>query len=288
MKKRKAGNKSITLCKTLVIILFIGSVLFFTYACNLFASAPEPVITEPPQQVSTPEPTPTPTPAPTPEPTPTPTPEPTPYVRVIDPELPMVALTFDDGPCDLTDQLLDMLEEHYAVATFYVLGRKVEDKSDTVLRAFDMGCEVANHSWSHPSLDRISSDRIHTQLQDTSDAIEAVTGVPPSSVRPTYGRTNSKLENVAQELGLPLVFWSIDPSDYLDRTPERIYDIIMDAVQDRDIILLHDIHERSIEAATMWVPSLIESGYQLVTVSELLEFSGITPEPGESYRHGRP
>jgi len=274
-----------------MLFLAIGGVLFFAQACHLQAPAPEPVISEPSQEASIPEPTPTPTPtptpAPTPEPTPTPEPEPTPYVRVIDPSLPMVALTFDDGPGKLTDQLLDILEEHYAVATFYVLGRQVEGKSDTVLRAFDMGCEIANHSWSHPSLDRISSDNIRKQLQDTSDAIEAVIGVPPSNMRPTYGRINAKLENVTHELGLPMVLWSIDPSDYLDRTPERIYNIIMDEIQDRDIVIMHDIHERSIEAAAMLIPSLIESGFQLVTVSELLEFSGITPEPGVAYRHGR-
>ena len=199
----------------------------------------------------------------------------------------MVALTFDDGPDDLTSQLLDILQEHYAVATFYVQGRRVEGYSDTVFRAFEMGCEIANHSWSHPSLDRISSDNIRTQLQDTSDVIESITGVAPSSMRPTYGRINSRLESVTEELGLPMVLWSIDPSDYLKRTPETIYNLIMDAVQDRDIILLHDIHERSIEAAAMLIPSLIESGFQMVTVSELLEFSGITPEPGVAYRHGR-
>jgi len=199
----------------------------------------------------------------------------------------MVALTFDDGPCDLTSQLLDILQEHYVVATFYIQGRRVEGYSDTVVRAFDMGCEIANHSWSHPSLDRISRDSIRSQLQKTNDAIEAVTGVRPSSVRPTFGRTNSDLQNVARELGLPLVFWSIDPSDYLNRTPEGIYNHIIDAVQDGDIILLHDVYERSIEAAAMLIPSLIESGFQLVTVTELLQFSGIKPEPGASYRHGR-
>ena len=199
----------------------------------------------------------------------------------------MVALTFDDGPGELTNQVLDMLEEHNAVATFFIIGRKVEDNSDTVLRAFEMGCEIGNHSWSHPSLDRISSSRIHTQLLDTGNAIEAVTGVSPAIMRPTFGRINTKVTDASRELGLAIIFWSIDPSDYLDRSPESIYDHIMDRVEDKDIILLHDVHERSIEATNLLIPSLIDRGFQLVTVTELMDFSGITLEPGENYRHAK-
>jgi len=199
----------------------------------------------------------------------------------------MVALTFDDGPGELTNEVLDILEEHSVVATFFVIGRKVEDNSDTILRAYEMGCEIGNHSWSHPSLDRISSGSIHTQLLDTGTAVEAVTGVSPAIMRPTFGRINTKVIDTSRELGLAIIFWSIDPSDYLNRSPESIYDHIMDNVEDKDIILLHDIHERSIEATKLLIPSLIESGFQLVTVSELMELSGITLEPGEKYRHAR-
>jgi len=199
----------------------------------------------------------------------------------------MVALTFDDGPGDLTDQVLDILQEHNVVATFFVMGRKIEDNSDTVLRAYEMDCEIGNHSWSHPSLDRISSARIHTQLLDTGTAIESITGVAPAIMRPTYGRVNKKVINTSRELGLALILWSIDPSDYLDKSPESIYDHIMEKVEDKDIILLHDIHERSIEATKLLIPSLKARGFQLVTVSELMDFSGITLEPGERYRHAK-
>jgi len=205
----------------------------------------------------------------------------------IDPSLPMVALTFDDGPAGLTDPLLDILEEHGAVATFYVLGMQIDRYRETLQRAFDMGCEIANHTWSHRWLDRISIDNIQTQLNDTSALIEEVVGVSPSNMRPPYGSYNEDVQNVARELGLSIILWSIDPSDYLNRTPDRIYNDIISIVQDKDIILLHDIHERSIAATRRLVPSLIEKGFQLVTVSDLMYFSGITPQPGEVYRHAR-
>ena len=205
----------------------------------------------------------------------------------IDPSLPMVALTFDDGPGKLTNQVLDILERYDAVATFYVIGMQVEDHSETILRAVNMGCEIANHSWSHRSLERISIDSVRTQLQTTNFVIESITGVAPVSMRPPFGRTNSNVQSISRDLGMSVVMWSVDPSDYLEKSAYSIYSHIMGEVRDRDIILLHDVYDRSIEATRSLVPELIERGFQLVTVSELLYFSDIEHEPGATYRHGR-
>ena len=206
----------------------------------------------------------------------------------IDPELPMVALTFDDGPGKLTEQFLDVLEKYDVVATFYVIGRQVKSNSETVMRAFDMGNEIANHTWSHVSMEKASAGTIRKQLQDTNNAVEAVTGVAPVSMRPPFGAVNSNARNVIREFDMPVVLWSIDPSDYLPRSPYNIYSYIMERITDRDIILLHDIHERSLETIKTLIPSLQSKGYQFVTVSELMYFSDVTPEPGKIYRHTRP
>jgi peptidoglycan/xylan/chitin deacetylase (PgdA/CDA1 family) len=208
-------------------------------------------------------------------------------IRNLDPSLPMIALTFDDGPSTMTIEILDILEQHNVVATFYVLGSLVERHSDIVLRAFNMGCEIANHTWSHISADNASADSLRSQLLRTRNEIESIIGVPSASFRPPFGRITTILQDVTGELGYPIILWSIDPSDYLDISPEHIYDHIMERVQDRDIILLHDIYDRSLDATRRLVPSLIEQGFQFVTVSELLYFSNITPNPGGTYRHGR-
>jgi len=207
--------------------------------------------------------------------------------RSLDPSLPMVALTFDDGPGNYTNDLLDILEEYGVVATFYVQGQRVERNSETILRAFKMGSEIGNHAWSHPWLNRSSAGTIRSQLERTNDAIEAVTGVRPTSLRPPYGSSNANVRNIAGELGLALVFWSIDPSDYLPKSVNELYRYFMHRRQDRDIILLHDVHARSIETTRHLIPSLIEKGYQLVTVSELMYFSDIILEPGVNYNHAR-
>jgi len=205
----------------------------------------------------------------------------------VNPLLPMVALTFDDGPGDYTGQVLDILEQYNVVATFYVIGKQVERHSETVLRAFDMGCEIANHTWSHWSLDNVSGESIRKQLGDTNAVIESVTGVIPSSMRPPFGNSSSNVRAISGELDLAVVFWSIDPSDYLSKSPDRIYDYIIERVRDRDIILLHDVYERSVEATRRLVPYLINNGFQLVTVSELMYYSDISFNPGSSYSHGR-
>ena len=286
-------------------------VLFALLFCFVFLSAnacqmidPDSVDIEPSVFLSsglkpTPEPIPTPTPTPPPEQTPDPTPEPDPIPdipqvtilpleqRKIDPSLPMIALTFDDGPSKLTNQFLDVLEEYGAVATFYVIGEYVRNNSDTIQRAHEMGCEIANHTWSHRRLTRISNDAIRSQLKDTSDAIENAIGVRPTHMRPPWGESNANVLSVSRELGLSVVFWSVDTSDYLSITPERIYNKIIDEARDKDIVLMHDTYERTLDALKMLLPSLVEKGYQFVTVSELMEFSDKELEPGKSYNHGR-
>jgi len=207
--------------------------------------------------------------------------------KKIDPSLPMVAITYDDGPTDITPRILDILEEYDAVATFYVAGRKVNQYRDTIIRAYDMGNEIANHTWGHMSLDRGSAGSIRSQLEDANNAIEAVIGVRPTSMRPPFGRSNATVRSVSGELGLAVVFWSIDPSDYLPRSVDTLYDYVMERVTDRDIILFHDTHERSIGTTERLLQTLSEQGYQFVTVSELMYYSGITLEPGVVYKHAR-
>jgi len=207
-------------------------------------------------------------------------------IRTIDPERPMVALTFDDGPSEFTLPILDVLEQYGAVATFYVAGSRVANNSDIVLHAFNNGNEIASHAWSHRMLTRLSEGNIRTELENTNNAVEAVTGVPPSNMRPPYGSINGRVRKVTAEMGLPIIHWSLDPADWRTRNADTTYNRVMDTIKDRDIVLLHDLSAPTAEAVRRIVPELINRGYQLVTVSELFEYSGVTPEPGVLYRSG--
>lgn len=235
----------------------------------------------PPTPVPTAEPVPTSEPMPTP--TPEPTLEPTPDPDAVDPDKPMVALTFDDGPGGYTDWLLDVLEENDVKVTFFMCGSSIGSYEDTVRRASEDGHEVASHTWSHPSLTSLSYEDISDQISDTRSLIYDVTGKDTKLMRPPYGNTDSRVTAVAEEEGVSMIKWSVDTMDWSVLNAWAVYEHIMNYASDGAIILCHDIHRTTIEAMEMAIPALLEEGYQLVTISELLTCRGGTIEPGVIY-----
>ena len=98
---------------------------------------------------------------------------------------PYIALTFDDGPsATLTPKLLDLLAAHQMKATFFVVGQNAADNPAILKRALREGHEIANHSWSHPNLGKMSDDGVRRELQKTDDAIFAAIGKRPTFLRP--------------------------------------------------------------------------------------------------------
>ena len=192
-----------------------------------------------------------------------------------------IALTFDDGPAAYTTEILDLLVQHGGRVTFFVTGSRVEANADIIRRAFDMGNEIANHSWSHARFTRISDDQIRDEIQRTSDALRAVTGVSPPFYRPPYGSTDDRVVRVSAEMGYSIIKWTLDTLDWRHRNPYFTYRAIIDRVEPGSIILLHDIHATTAEAMRYVIPDLIARGYELVTVSELIEYLYGGLDPGQ-------
>ena len=189
--------------------------------------------------------------------------------RVINPYKPMVALTFDDGPHAVyTDQILDILEEHHAVATFFEVATNLSKAPDAVRRAADLGCEIGSHSYRHGNLGKMSQEAIQADLAAADEAFVQVLGQAPALLRPPYGSINKALKTSS---GKTLVTWSIDPQDWLSKNAEKVVSHV-ESFKDLDgqVILLHSIYGSTVEAPRVLVPWLQEQGYQLVTVSELL------------------
>ena len=201
-----------------------------------------------------------------------------------DSERQLVALTFDDGPIQYTEYILDILEQYGGRVTFCVLGYRVETWASTVARAVSLSSEVVGHSWDHPNFTMISEHDIAEQIIFTSAAIEAAMGAtPPRLFRAPYGRVNDEVVNVAERLGYAMLHWSIDPRDWEIRDPEHIYNYIMDNAVHGAIFILHDIRPTTMEAMEKVVPALIENGFELVTASELIEYVYGGLVPGEVY-----
>ena len=206
------------------------------------------------------------------------------------PRRPMVALTFDDGPAATTWQILNILENHNARATFFVLGRNLERYRSTVLRIFESGNELAGHSYNHRRLiPPMTDEQIIREIQSASAAIEEITGVPaPPMFRPPIGIWDNRLVEISYEIGYAIILWNHDPSDWLHRDACHIYYHIMRNVRNGDIIVLHDIYQTTARAMERVVPGLIRLGFDLVTVTELIYHNhGRMPMNGQIYSSGR-
>lgn len=198
----------------------------------------------------------------------------------VDPDRPMVALTFDDGPGKRTGELLAKLEEYHAHATFFMLGQKVSSYPEEVGKMKEIGCELGNHSYDHANLGKSDAAKVIDEITSTNDKVAAITGENPTVMRPPYGSISDTLK---QNVGMPMILWNIDTLDWKTRNARATIDNVMNNVKDGDVILMHDIHSETIDAALELIPKLQEAGYQLVTVSELAAAKGKALESGGRY-----
>ncbi len=202
----------------------------------------------------------------------------------IDPTKKMVALTYDDGPSAYTKDILKCLQENHAKATFFVLGCNIDAHKDAVSAAKKMGCEIGNHTYSHPMLTRRDANQIREELDSTDRKIKCITGDNPVVMRPPGGDVN---DPVAQIIDRPIILWSIDTRDWEHRNTNRTIQNVMNNVKDGDIILMHDIYPATRDASLTIIPQLRRMGYQLVTVSELAQYRNVKMKKGEIYHSFR-
>ena len=189
---------------------------------------------------------------------------------------PMIALTFDDGPGEYTETLLDTVEKYNIHVTFFMLGKNVEGRESTIQRMVKLGCEIGNHTWDHQELPNMDLDSALQEFQKTDDALVKACGQAPTICRAPYGAiTDEQISAV----GKPFFMWSTDSLDWKLMDADADYNQIMNdsSLGDGSVILMHDIHEPSVKCATeKLIPALIDQGYKLVTVSELAEAKDVT------------
>lgn len=208
------------------------------------------------------------------------------HVHYVDIHKPMVALTFDDGPYDkVTAKILDLLEKHDAVATFFVVGSRVGSDYDhgCVERAVRMGCDIGNHTYSHKyELPDLSVSDMMGELGNCEDAVKAVApDYQMRFMRPTAGAIDDRVKENAP---YAIITWSLDTLDWSSRDSDQIYAQVTDTIQDGDIILMHDLYEETYGAVARLVPDLSDQ-FQFVSVSELIEYKGDDIEIGRVYKH---
>lgn len=194
----------------------------------------------------------------------------------------LIALTFDDGPtAGATDELLGGLAARGVRATFFLCGYRMEMFPELPARIAEDGHELAVHGFSHAYLQNLPQEAVAAELSDTAALISELSGCAARAFRPPGGLYSDAVRRAAEEAGLYLALWSVDPHDWRDRDASLIARRILSEARAGCVVLLHDLYRTSADAALAVVDALQSQGWEFVTVSELAERTGGLPAPGE-------
>lgn len=206
-------------------------------------------------------------------------PKPKPVTKQVSEKI--IALTLDDGPGRYEDDFIALFNKFNIKATFFYIGQNVNANPEVVKRVYDAGHEIGNHTYTHPDLRKISSEKVEEEVSKTSEAIQKATGKAPAFIRPPYGAVN---QSVKQQLNMPIIYWNVDSEDWkLRPDTNKIVDKVMREVHDGSILLFHSLYKSSYDAIEIIIPKLQQQGYRFVTVSELHALCGQTLQPHTIY-----
>ena len=184
----------------------------------------------------------------------------------------LVALTFDDGPGPYTERLLNAMKKRGVKATFFLFGNRIDKYPKLVKRMEKEGHAVGNHSYDHPNLTRLSASGVASNMNKTAKKIEKLIGHKPEVMRCPGGACNKTVKKYAADAGIPIIYWDVDTRDWESRNVTKIMNVAFgkDGIKNGSIVLMHDIHEPSVDAAIKMMDKLKKQGYTFVTVPELL------------------
>lgn len=186
-----------------------------------------------------------------------------------------IALTFDDGPHPrYTKEILDILEEYGVRATFFFIGVNVEAYPEAAKLVQAAGHEIGNHTYSHKILRDLSYDETCAEIDSGEWAVFDCTGLKTNLLRPPEGKMGDALLAATEEREYNVICWSVDTLDWAHTPTDKIVENVLSSTEAGDIILFHDFvsgESPTPAALRQIIPTLIERGYEFVTVSELLE-----------------
>lgn len=193
-----------------------------------------------------------------------------------------VALTFDDGPgLKTTPVVLNALSKNKCRATFFLVGSSITGNTgNLVKKEAELGCEIGNHSYSHPLLTSMGAAGVKSQFSKTNKLIKKYTGKSASLCRTPYGASNATVLSAA---GCPHILWSVDTLDWKYRNTGRLISYVNSAAKDGGIILMHDSHITTANAVNSICKNLKKKGFEMVTVTELAAIKGKQLKAGHTY-----
>ena len=190
-----------------------------------------------------------------------------------------VAITYDDGPGAETNRLLDKLKAKNAHASFMVLAPSAEQHPELLKRMKAEGHTIGNHTKSHRQLNTLSYEQVSQEIDAGNAAIKKATGQGTRWVRPPYGATNATVDQVTRDKGVSQALWDVDTVDWKDRNSEHVCSSAVQGARAGSIVLMHDIHPTTVDAADCVIDGLRAKGLEPVSLDRLLR----TPVAGKRY-----
>lgn len=192
------------------------------------------------------------------------------------------SLTFDDGPNlghDTTmNDMLDLLEKYNIKASFFLIGNKINKENEKVIkRAFDMGCDIENHSWTHPDMAKLTREEILDEYNKCDEAIIKITGKKPEFFRPPYISVSNLMHEV---IDTPFICGHGCKDWELDVSAEERIKLLKEGTKDGVLYLLHVMegNTNTLKALETFIPELLSQGYTFVTVPEMFKIKGISTQ----------
>ena len=198
----------------------------------------------------------------------------------------MAALTFDDGPAyENSAKIINYLRQHGAQGTFFVVGERIKEYLDIVMRENDEQHSVQSHHYKHTNSEKSTVGRTQKYTQDFYKALTGAIGTAPLMLRPPYGKYEMFIK---AKVDLPLILWDVDTKDWAGRSASRVLSVVREETKPGSIILLHDIKDKTPESARVVMDWLKENNYLCVTVEDLFQHFGQPMTPNRVYNSVKP
>lgn len=197
----------------------------------------------------------------------------------------LVAITFDDGPAySKTETLLTELEKRDARVSFFLLGELAIKQTDLVKKAYDGGHTIGSHTYDHKNLKKLDEEQLNYEINYTNEILSNIIGEDIKFIRPPYGSYNNE---ILEATDMSFILWSCDTEDWKLRDADKVAQYMVDNVQDGDIVLLHDIHQESVDGVIKGIDLLKEQGYEFVSLEELIAYRNVDLKTHTAYRYFR-
>ncbi len=182
-----------------------------------------------------------------------------------------VAITFDDGPNPvITPQILELLNQYNAKATFFCIGKQIEKHPEVIRNIVSQKHTIGNHTYSHARFfDFFGKQKVIAELDKTNNLVSSITGKTMNLFRPPYGVTNPAITKAVKQTKHHVIGWNIRSLDTIKNSEQKILDRITKSISPGSVILLHDTKEITVRVLEQLLLFLKQNGYQSITIDAL-------------------